>query len=165
MNVWRPAPAIRVKALGLHWRDGRLLAFEVHDDAGRVTGVRPLGGSIEFGETAEAALRREFREELGIDVVVAGDYPGDGKPKPVAFPDPSAVAVRGERVALVPIEKLIELKIASGASAPHRLKDLADVLELVRSASLRRELSDSLDPSVRAKYLELWDAAQTRDED
>ena len=58
---------------------------------------------------------------------------------------------------------MIELKLASGLSAPHRLKDLADVLELVRVLSLPRELAGSLDASVRAKYDELWAAAQTRD--
>ncbi len=68
MNTWRPAPAIRFKALGLHWRGDRLLAAEVLNDAGRVTGVRPLGGTVEFGETAEDALIREFQEELGIVV-------------------------------------------------------------------------------------------------
>lgn len=57
-----------MKALGLHWRGDRLLAAEVLDDAGRVKGVRPLGGSVEFGETAEEAVIREFREELGITV-------------------------------------------------------------------------------------------------
>lgn len=72
MTVWRPAPGIRFKAIGLHWRDGRLLAAEVMDDAGRVKGVRPLGGSVEFGETAEAAVIREFREELGITVKTLG---------------------------------------------------------------------------------------------
>lgn len=68
MNSWRPSPQIRVKALGLHWRDGKLLAAEVRDDAGHIRGVRPLGGSVEFGETARAAVIREFQEELGITV-------------------------------------------------------------------------------------------------
>ena len=68
MNSWRPSPQIRVKALGLHWRDGKLLAAEVRDDAGHIRGVRPLGGSVEFGETARAAVIREFQEELGFTV-------------------------------------------------------------------------------------------------
>jgi len=104
---------------------------------------------------------RDTEAGVAIDVVLAGEYPGDGKPKPVAFPDPVDVAVRGERVALLPLASLIELKLASGLSAPHRLKDLADVLELVRALSLPRELAESLDESVRAKFDELWLAAQT----
>ena len=98
---------------------------------------------------------------VNVDVVVAGEYPGDGKPKAIAFPDPARVAVRGRRVALLPLPTLIELKLASGISAPHRLKDLADVIELVRTLSLPKDLGDSLDSSVRAKYEELWNAAQT----
>jgi hypothetical protein len=46
-------------------------------------------------------------------------------------------------------------------SAPHRLRDLADVLELVRTLSLPRDLAASLDGSVRANYEELWEAGQT----
>jgi len=57
----------------------------------------------------------------------------------------------------------VELKLASGISAPHRLRDLADVLELIRVADLPPELADELDPFVREKYLELWRAAQTPD--
>jgi hypothetical protein len=102
---------------------------------------------------------RDTENDVAIDVLIAGDYPGDGKPKPVSFPDPT-VAIRGARVALLPTEKLVELKLASGMSAPHRLKDLADVLELVRHAHLEREMAQRLDPSVRDKYLELWSAAQ-----
>lgn len=73
MTTWRPHAHIRVVAIGLHWRDGRLLAAEVRDDAGRIKGVRPLGGEIEFGESWRAALTREFSEELGIDVALKGD--------------------------------------------------------------------------------------------
>lgn len=106
---------------------------------------------------------RDTVADVDVDVVLAGEFPGDGKPKPVAFPDPAEVAVRGQRVALLPLAKLVELKLASGTSAPHRLKDLADVLELVRAAALPRELGHELDPSVQAKYDELWHAAQGRD--
>lgn len=73
MTTWRPHPHIRVVALGLHWRDGRLLAAEVRDDAGRIKGVRPLGGEIEFGESWRAALVREFFEELDIDITITSE--------------------------------------------------------------------------------------------
>ncbi|MBM2575161.1 NUDIX domain-containing protein [Jannaschia sp. Os4] len=72
MSVWRPHPTIRVKALGLAWSAGRLLAAEVRDDAGRLKGVRPLGGAVEFGERWRDALVREFAEELGLAVDVMG---------------------------------------------------------------------------------------------
>jgi hypothetical protein len=108
---------------------------------------------------------RDVDNNVNIDVLIAGDFPGDGKPKPVAFPDPAQVAVRGARLALLPVEGLVELKLASGMTAPHRLKDLADVIELVRHAELPRELGDRLDASVRAKYVELWDAAQASDDE
>ena len=72
MTVWRPLPSLRVKVLGLHWREGRLLAAEVRRDDGSLQGVRPLGGSVEFGERLEEALRREFMEELGIPVEPTG---------------------------------------------------------------------------------------------
>ena len=104
---------------------------------------------------------RDTETGVTIHVVLAGEYPGDGKPKAVAFPDPEQAAVKGERVALLPLANLIELKLASGMSAPHRLKDLADVLELVKALALPRDTADSLDPSVRPKFDELWQAAQT----
>jgi len=74
MVTWRPADRIRVIVIGLVWRDNHLLAAEVTDDRGLVKGVRPLGGSIEFGETREAALRREFMEELGVGIDVVGPW-------------------------------------------------------------------------------------------
>jgi hypothetical protein len=104
---------------------------------------------------------RDTEHGVPIDVVLAGEFPGDGRPKPVAFPDPAVAAVRGARVALLPLPRLVELKLASGLSAPHRLRDLADVLELIRAARLPAGLAAELDPSVRDKYEELWTAAQT----
>src|SRR5437867_3859430 len=55
---------------------------------------------------------------------------------------------------------LLELKLASGMSAPHRLKDLADAQELIRILKLPREFIDLLNPYVREKFDELRTALQ-----
>jgi 8-oxo-dGTP pyrophosphatase MutT (NUDIX family) len=68
MTTWRLHSHIRVVAIGLHWRNDRLLAAEVRDDAGRIKGVRPLGGEIDFDESWQAALVRKFHEELGLGI-------------------------------------------------------------------------------------------------
>jgi hypothetical protein len=106
-------------------------------------------------------LDTEF--DVNIDVLSAGRFPGDDKPKPIAFPDPATTAVRGAPFALLPIERWIELKLASGIVAPHRLKDLADVQELIRAAHLPLTMADDLHPWVRTKFLELWHAVAEGD--
>lgn len=53
------------------------------------------------------------------------------------------------------LEKLIELKLASGMTAPDRLKDLADVQELIKIRGLSADYAAQLDPYVRTKFLEL----------
>jgi hypothetical protein len=103
---------------------------------------------------------RDPEHGVDIDIVLAGDYPGDGKPKPVAFPDPATTARRGARVALLPLPRLLELKLASGMTAPHRLRDLADVQEVIRILGLPRSFANELDAFVRDKYLELWQGVQ-----
>lgn len=100
---------------------------------------------------------------VNIDVLSTGRFPGDDKPKPIAFPDPRATALRGARFALLPMPLFIELKLASGMVAPHRAKDLVDIQELIKSAGLAATLSDELHPWVRAKFLELWQLAQVPD--
>lgn len=108
---------------------------------------------------------RDTEHGVPIDVLIAGEYPGDGRPKPVSFPDPSSIALEGERFRILPLATLVELKLASGMTAPHRLKDLADVLEVIRALRLTDQFAESLHPYVRAKYLELWQAAQSADVD
>ncbi len=103
---------------------------------------------------------RDTARKVDIDVVLAGDYPGDGREKPVSFPDPAQAAIKGETYALLPLETLIELKIASGMTAPHRLRDLADVIELIRVNTLPSDYRERLDPYVRDRFGELWQAAQ-----
>ncbi len=108
---------------------------------------------------------RDTESGVDIDIVLTGTFPGDGKPKPVVFPDPATAALRGARVALLPLPLLIDLKLASGMTAPHRLKDLADVQELIRLQRLPRAFLEELNPFVREKYLELWQAVQDHPEE
>ncbi len=100
-----------------------------------------------------------------IDFLLAGEYPGDGLPKPVAFPEPSSVAEKVGPLRVVSLPRFLELKLASGMTAPHRLQDLADVLRLIEKLHLPRELASTLDPWVGAKYDELWQAAQHPEDD
>lgn len=101
---------------------------------------------------------RDVEHNVNVDVRIAGES------KPIAFPDP-ATAIRGTRLALLPAERLIELKLASGMTAPHRIKDLADIVGLIRHAKLRRSPSSRVDAFVRAKYFELWESAQVVDDE
>jgi hypothetical protein len=113
------------------------------------------------GLGAFKAIRPDLTENgVPIDVVLTGDFPGDGLPKPVDFPDPASAAILRDRISLLPLPRLIELKLASGMTAPHRLKDLADVIEVIRALDLPETMAGELDPYVREKYRELWGAAQ-----
>ena len=112
--------------------------------------------------------RRQFRATEGnirVEIVTSGEYPGDGLPKPVKFPEPAEASVEIDGIKTITLDKLIELKLASGLSAPHRLKDLADVQELIKAKHLGPEVADRLDPSVRHKYLELQQAVSQAPEE
>ena len=60
---------------------------------------------------------------------------------------------------VINLEKLIELKLASGLSATHRMRDLADVQDLIIALNLPLELKNKLDKSVRPEYQRIWEAA------
>jgi hypothetical protein len=106
---------------------------------------------------------RDTATGVRIEIVTAGEYPGDGLPKPVAFPDPTTPGVTEEieGIRVVTLERLIELKLASGMSAPHRLRDLADVQDLITRLRLPLALADRLNNWVQVAYRDLWEKAQT----
>jgi hypothetical protein len=101
---------------------------------------------------------RSTTDNVPIEVMTTGEFPGDGKPKPVSMPRPAEASVEIDGIRFVTLEKLIELKLASGISASDRLKDLADVQELIKIKRLDADFALKLDPYVRAKYLQLQEA-------
>ena len=79
---------------------------------------------------------KSFRDavtNVNVDTLIVGEYPGDRLPKPVSFPQPESVSQRNEEgLPFISLKTLIELKLASGMTAAHRLQDMADVMNLIR---------------------------------
>jgi ADP-ribose pyrophosphatase YjhB (NUDIX family) len=59
---------VRPLALAIIRREDDILVCEYYDDAKGEAFYRPLGGSIEFGEYGQEAIRREINEELGVEL-------------------------------------------------------------------------------------------------
>jgi hypothetical protein len=96
---------------------------------------------------------RSTTDNVPIEVMTTGEFP-------VSMPRPAEASVEIDGIRFVTLEKLIELKLASGISASDRLKDLADVQELIKIKQLDADFALKLDPYVRAKYLELQEAVR-----
>lgn len=105
---------------------------------------------------------RDVESGVRIEFLVTGDYPGDGRPKPVAFPQPSSVAEERDGIQYLNLATLVELKLASGMTNPQRVQDLADVQELIKLLNLPQSFGESLNPYARPKYDELWAATRVR---
>lgn len=124
---------------------------KIHERLEGLGYLPPFEGSKHLRDT-ETGVRIEF--------LTTGDYPGDGKPKPVAFPDPVEASIELDGIRFLKLHTIIELKLASGITNPGRLKDLGDVQELIRALDLPENLADSLNPYVRDKYREMWRAVR-----
>lgn len=114
---------------------------------------------VELGyRPAFSGAKKKFRstkENVPIDIIVAGEYPGDGKPKPVRFHDPQENFVVIDGIKTVNLETLVNFKLASGMTAPDRLKDLGDIQELIKIKDLDESFAELLDPFVQEKFVEL----------
>ena len=61
---------IRPIVLGIARKDNKILVSEGFDKVKKQTFYRCLGGGIEFLETSQEALKREYKEELNINIKV-----------------------------------------------------------------------------------------------
>jgi len=116
---------------------------------------------------AFSGATKTFRDAdtgVRVEVITSGEYPGDGRPKAVSFPEPNVASLKRDDFRVITLEKLVELKLASGMTAAHRRRDLADVQDLIRTLSLDPSFADNLDASVRDLYHQLWREVQVDDE-
>jgi len=119
----------------------------IHQELEGLGYVPPFAGSKNLKDVSTG---------VGIEFLVTGQFPGDGKPKPVAFPDPAQSAIEIGGIRYLRLSTLLELKLASGMTNPGRLKDLADAQELIRILKLPRDLARQLNSFVQNKFDELW---------
>lgn len=123
----------------------------IHRELAGLGYVHPFKGSKNLRDVASGAK---------IKFLISGHFPGDGKPKPVAFPKPAGVALERDGVQYVNLPTLVELKLASGMTSLERVKDLADVQELIKILTLPEEFAAQLPPYVQAKFRELWNGTR-----
>jgi hypothetical protein len=110
---------------------------------------------------------RDTEHDVKIDILTTDEKPGDGKTCPFTFPDPRTAGKpfggiwSGMR--MLDLRTLIELKVASAMTAPHRPRDMDDVIRLIKIHALPREYAEGLHEYVRAEYGRLWGLAQVKD--
>jgi hypothetical protein len=97
--------------------------------------------------------------EVPVDILETGLFPGTGKPGPIAYPDPAQVGETIDNIRVVNLETLITLKLAA-----RRHKDLADVVDLIRYNNLDESFLDKLPPSVRSDFTECLEEKRREDD-
>jgi len=82
---------IRVYGIWLH--EGKVLVNEEYFRRHNVTVIKFPGGGLEWGEGTADCLKREWKEELGIDITVAGHFYTTDFFQPSAFDDSQVISI------------------------------------------------------------------------
>jgi len=122
--------------------------------------LRKLAAEGKFNSTP-GHPRRFVEPATGVrfDVLVAGLFPGSGRPGPIPFPDPLAVSEVIDDFRVIDLRTLVELKLAA-----HRYQDFADVVSLIRANDLDERFGQTLHVSVRGDFNECLEERKREDE-
>jgi hypothetical protein len=115
----------------------------------------------EVYEPVEGRSRRFIERQSGVavDCLITGRYPGSGEPGPLAFPDPVEASQEIEKVRVVTLPQLIQLKLAA-----RRYYDFGDVVFLIRAHQLDESYLPQLHPSVHRDFIECLEEKRREDE-
>lgn len=106
--------------------------------------------------------KRRFTDRVNdvrVDILVTGLFPGVGMPGPIAFPDPDDVCETIHKISYLNLVALIELKLAA-----RRWQDFADVVKLIAANNLDELFAERLHRSVRSDYVECLEEKRREDE-
>lgn len=109
-----------------------------------------------------AGRTRQFIDRVNnkqVDVLVAGRFPGSGKPGPVAYPDPEVVRETKGKVTVINLVSLLTLKLAA-----RRHQDFADVVNLIHVHNLDESFLNQLHPSLHRDFIECLEEKRREDE-
>jgi len=111
-------------------------------------------------ENYPGRLRRfvDRKNDVRLDVLVTGLFPGTGKPGPLPFPDPALVSETIGNIRVIDLVTLVQLKLAA-----RRYRDFGDVVELIRFNQLDESYAQRLHPSVRDDYIECLEEKRRED--
>jgi hypothetical protein len=115
----------------------------------------------EVYEQVAGRPRRFVERQSGVvvDCLIAGRFPGSGKPGPVAFPDPSEAGQEIDKIRVVTLPHLIQLKLAA-----RRFYDFGDVVSLIRTHELNESFLPQLHPSLHHDFIECLGEKRREDE-
>ena len=112
-------------------------------------------------DRVEGRPRRFIERQSGVmvDCLVTGRYPGSGKPGPLAFPDPAEASQDIEKIRVLTLPELIQLKLAA-----RRYYDFGDVVFLIRTHNLDDSFLSQIHPSVHQDFIECLQEKRREDE-
>src|ERR1700737_4616711 len=102
-------------------------------------------------EQVEGRPRRFVERQSGVtvDCLITGRYPGSGKPGPLAFPEPTEASQEIEKIRVLTLPQLIQLKLAARG-----YYDFGDVVFLIRTHNFDEAFLQQLHPSVQQDFIE-----------
>ena len=115
----------------------------------------------EVYEPVEGRPRRFKERQSGVtvDCLITGLYPGLGKPGPFAFPDPVEASQEIDKIRVITLPQLVQLKLAAG-----RYYDFGDVVFLIQTHNLDESFLPQLHPSVHQDFIECLEEKRREDD-